>query len=140
MIKKFSKLNENNKEYDSFIINVKYDVGYSDIGIENILTNALQKYYTGGQDIIYIDKSDYRIKNSEIELKLIDSKYYNETYEVIYNKYRDNDEHIDNEDEVFDFVKKSIELIKYYSYRSVYTMDKRQKADINIISITKKVN
>jgi hypothetical protein len=140
-IKKWKQfLNENKTEQcDSFIINVRYDVGYSDIDTKNILTSALQKTYKGWDNIVIFDtwNFDYKVKNSNIELRLIDSKYYDETYEVIYNQNRDEYDDFDNEDDVFNFVKKNIEKITHYTYRSVHTMDKRQKADIKIISVSK---
>lgn len=133
-------LNENKtKQYDSFVINVKYDVGYSDIDTKNILTSALQKTYKCWDNKVILDtwSFDYKVKNSDVELKLIDSKYDDETYEVIYNQNRDEYDDFDNEDDIFNFVKKNIEKITHYFYRSVYSMDKRQKADIKILSVSK---
>jgi hypothetical protein len=133
-------LNESKTEqYDSFIINVKYDVGYSDIDTKNILTSALQKTYKGWSDRVIFDNwsFDYKVKNSDIELRLIDSKYDDETYEVIYNQNRDEYDEFDNEDDIFKFVKKNIEKITHYTYRSIHSMDKRQKADIKILSVFK---
>ena len=48
-VKNFGQFQNENKteQYDSFIINVKYQVGYSDIDTKNILTSALQKSYKG---------------------------------------------------------------------------------------------
>lgn len=132
-LKKFEQfLNEEN--YDSFIINVKYDVGYCDIDSKNILTSALQKSYRGFDDKIFLD--DYSLKNN-IELKLIDSIYDDETYQVIFNKDLDEYNELDKEDDIFNFIKKTIESITYYSYRSVHSMDDLQKADIEIKSINK---
>lgn len=133
-------LNESKtKYYDSFIINVKYDVGYSDIDTKNILTSALQKTYNGWDDTVIFDtwSFDYKVKNSDVELKLIDSKYDDETYKVIYNQNRDEYDDFDNEDDIFKFVKKNIEKITHYTYRSIHSMDKRQKADIKISSVSK---
>ena len=131
---------EMRSQYDSFIINVKYDVGYSDIDTKNILTSALQKKYKGWCDIVIFDNWSfyYTVKNSDIELRLIDSKYYDETYEVIYNQNKDEfDNEFDNDTDIFNFVKKNIEQITHYTYRSIHSMDKRQKADIKILSVSK---
>ncbi len=133
-------LNKNKTEgYDSFIINVKYEVGYSDIDIKNILTSALQKYYKGWDNKVILDTwdFDYKVKNTTIELMLIESKYYDETYEVIYNQNKDEYDEMDDKTDVFNFVKKCIERITHYTYRSVYSMDERQKADIKILAVSK---
>jgi hypothetical protein len=133
-------LNESKTEqYDSFIINIKYDVGYSDIDTKNILTSALQKTYKGWSDRVIFDNLsfDYKVKNSDVELRLIDSKYDDETYEVIYNQNREEYDEFDNENDIFKFVKKNIEKITHYTYRSIHSMDKRQKADIKILSVSK---
>lgn len=47
---------------------------------------------------------------------------------------------MDNEDVIFNFVKECIEKITYYTYRSIYNMDKIQKTDIKILSISKIVD
>ena len=133
-------LNENKTEqYDSLIINVKYEVGYSDIDPKNILTSALQKSYTGWDNKVILDtwSFDYKVKNSDVELVVVESKYGDETYKVIYNQNRDEYDKMDNEEDIFNFVKKCIERITYYTYRSVHSMDKRQKADIKILSVLK---
>lgn len=123
---------------DSFIINVKYDVGYSDIETKNILTSALQKSYNGWSDTVILDtwSFDYKVKNSDIELIVVESKYGDETYKVIYNQNRDEYSEMDNSIDIFNFVKKRIERITHYTYRSVHSMDKRQKADIKILSVS----
>jgi len=123
-------------QYDSFIIKIKYETGYSDIDTKNILKTALQKYYDGFGDKVFLS-FDYKIKNSNVELILIESKYDDETYKVIYNLYRDEYDEMDNEIDIFNYVKECIERITYYAYRSVYSMDKRQKTDIKILSVSK---
>ena len=130
-------INDNNKLYDSFTINVKYEVGYCDIDPKNILTSALQKKYKGWEKTIFLDTwgFNYTVKNSDIELKLIDSTYDNETYEVIYNKNRDKYDEFDNENDIFELVLESIKRITHYTYRSEYSMDKVQKSDIKILTI-----
>jgi len=133
-------LNENNTEQcDSFIINVKYKAGYVDIDTKNILTAALQKSYKGWDNKVILDtwSFDYIVKNSAIELIVIESKYDDETYKVIYNQNKDEYDEMDNEENIFNFVKKSIERITYYTYRSIYSIDKRQKADIKILLVSK---
>lgn len=133
-------LNENKTEqYDSFIINVKYEVGYSDIDPKNILTSALQKSYKGWGNKVILDpwSFDYKVKNSDVKLVVVESKYDDETYKVIYNQNRDEYDEMDNEEDIFNFVKKRIERITHYTYRSVHSMDKRQKADIKILSVLK---
>ena len=124
---------------DSFIINVKYDVGYSDIDTKNILTSALQKSYDGFGNKVILDtwSFDYKVKNSDIELIVIESKYSDETYKVIYNQNRDEYDEIDNDVDIFNFVKKCIERITHYTYREFHSMDKRQKVDIKILSVSK---
>ena len=140
-VKNFGQfLNENKTEqYNSFIINVKYDVGYCDIDTKNILTSALQKFYKGWDNKVILDtwRFDYKVKNSDIELIVVESKYDDETYTVIYNKNRDEYDEMDNEDDIFNFVKKCIQRITHYTYRSVHSMDDRQKADIKILSVSK---
>lgn len=137
-VKNFGQfLNENKiEQYDSFIINVKYEVGYCDIDTKNILTSALQKSYKGWDNKVILNtwSFDYKVKNSDIELIVVKSKYDDETYKVIYNQNRDE---MDNEEDVFNFVKKCIERITHYTYRSVHSMDERQKADIKILSVSK---
>jgi len=130
------------KEYDSFIINVKYDVGYCDIDEKNLLLRALQKTYKGWDGKVYLNtwSFNYKVKNSDVELKLIKSVYYDETYEVIYNQDREEFQDFDAEEDIFNFVKKIIEGITYYSYRSEYSMDTKQKASIKILSVTKESN
>lgn len=123
----FLKESEGDK-YDSFIINVKYEVGSCDIDPKSILTSALQKKYKGWGNVVILDN---------IELKLIDSKYDSETYEVIYNKDKDEYDKIDNEIDVYNLVDKIIRGVTYYTYRSGYTMDTRQKTDIKVISVEK---
>ena len=134
-------LNENKTgQYDSFIINVKYEVGYSDIDTKNILTSALQKSYKGWDNKVILDTCwsfDYKVKNSDVELVVVESKYDDETYKVVYNQNRDEYDEMDNEEDIFNFVKKCIERITYYTYRSDHSMDKRQKADIKILSVLK---
>lgn len=117
---------------DSFIINVKYDVGYSDIDTKNILTSALQKSYNGFGNTVFL--------NSDIELKVVESKYYDETYKVIYNQNIDEYDEIYNEEDTFNFVKKCIERITHYTYREFHSMDKIQKSDIKILSLSKEVD
>ena len=140
-VKNFGQfLNENKTgQYDSFIINVKYEVGYSDIDTKNILTSALQKSYKGWDNKVILDtwSFDYKVKNSDVELIVVESKYDDETYKVIYNQNRDEYDEMDNEEDIFNFVKKCIERITHYTYRSVHSMDKRQKADIKILSVSK---
>ena len=123
----------------SFIINVKYEVGYSDIDTKNILTSALQKSYKGWDNKVILDtwSFDYKVKNSDVELVVVESKYDDETYKVVYNQNRDEYDEMDNEEDIFNFVKKCIERIKHYTYRSVHSMDKIQKADIKILSVLK---
>ena len=140
-VKKWKQfLNENKTEqYDSFIINVKYEVGYSDIDTKNILTSALQKSYKGWDNKVILDtwSFDYKVKNSDVELVVVESKYDDETYKVVYNQNRDEYDEMDNQEDIFNFVKKCIEKITHYTYRSVHSMDKRQKADIKILSVLK---
>ena len=140
-VKNFGQfLNENKTEqYDSFIINVKYEVGYSDIDTKNILTSALQKYYKGTNNKVILDtwRYDFKQKNSDVELVVVESKYYDETYKVIYNQNRDEYDEMDNEEDIFNFVKKCIESMDHYTYRSIHSMDNRQKADIKIVSVLK---
>lgn len=140
-VKNFGQfLNENKTEqYDSFIINVKYEVGYSDIDTKNILTSALQKYYKGTNNKVILDtwRYDFKQKNSDVELVVVESKYYDETYKVIYNQNRDEYDEMDNEEDIFNFVKKCIERMTHYTYRSIHSMDNRQKADIKIVSVLK---
>ena len=140
-VKNFGQfLNENKTEqYDSFIINVKYEVGYSDIDTKNILTSALQKYYKGTNNKVILDtwRYDFKQKNSDVELVVVESKYYDETYKVIYNQNRDEYDEMDNEEDIFNFVKKCIERMTHYTYRSIHSMDNRQKADIKILSVLK---
>ena len=140
-VKNFGQfLNENKTEqYDSFIINVKYEVGYSDIDTKNILTSALQKYYKGINNKVILDtwRYDFKQKNSDVELVVVESKYYDETYKVIYNQNRDEYDEMDNEEDIFNFVKKCIESMDHYTYRSIHSMDNRQKADIKILSVLK---
>ena len=140
-VKNFGQfLNENKTEqYDSFIINVKYEVGYSDIDTKNILTSALQKYYKGTNNKVILDtwRYDFKQKNSAVELVVVESKYYDETYKVIYNQNRDEYDEMDNEEDIFNFVKKCIERMTHYTYRSIHSMDNRQKADIKIVSVLK---
>ena len=140
-VKNFGQfLNENKTEqYDSFIINVKYEVGYSDIDTKNILTSALQKYYKGTNNKVILDtwRYDFKQKNSDVELVVVESKYYDETYKVIYNQNRDEYDEMDNEEDIFNFVKKCIESMDHYTYRSIHSMDNRQKADIKILSVLK---
>jgi hypothetical protein len=141
LVKNFGQfLNENKTEqYDSFIINVKYEVGYSDIDTKNILTSALQKYYKGTNNKVILDtwRYDFKQKNSDVELVVVESKYYDETYKVIYNQNRDEYDEMDNEEDIFNFVKKCIERMTHYTYRSIHSMDNRQKADIKILSVSK---
>jgi len=137
-VKKFEQFSNDNKSFDSFKINIKYEVGQSDIDTKNILMSALQKLYNGWKNIVILDwYSDQKIKNSAIELRLIDSKYDDETYEVIYNQYREDDEELDSEEDVINYVESAIKKITYYTYRSQYSMDKKQKTDIKILSFTK---
>ena len=114
---------------DSFIINIKYDVGYCDIDTKNILTSALQNSYNGFGNTVFL--------NSDIELKVVESKYGDETYKVIYNQNRDE---MDDEEDTFNFVKKCIGRITHYTYRSIHSIDKRQKSDITILSVSKEVD
>ena len=141
MIIKYKEfLNENNTiKHDSFKIKVDYEVGYADIDTRGILLSALQKSNTGWSDICYLDgySFKYEPKNSKIMLKEIDSTYGSEIFEVIYNEYRDEFDVLDKEDDIFINVKDIINRITFYTYRSVYTMDKRQKTDIKIKNITK---
>lgn len=133
-------LNENKTEqYDSFIINVKYEVGCSDIDVKNILTSALQKSYKGWDNKVILDtwSFDYKVKNSDVELVVVESKYDDEIYKVVYNQNRDEYDEMDNEEDIFNFVKKCIERITHYTYRSIHSIDKRQKADIKILSVLK---
>lgn len=127
------------KEHDSFNVNVKYEVGQCDIDTKGILTSALQKSHKGWDNIVILNNFsfNYKTKNSDIELQLIDSKYDDETYQVIYNKNRDEFDELDNESDVFNFVEKTIKQITYYSYRSIHTMDDKQKSDIKILSVSK---
>src|SRR5574344_1525637 len=87
-VKKWKQfLNENKTEqYDTFIINVKYEVGYSDIDTKNILTSALQKSYKGWDNNVILDtwSFDYKVKKSDVELVVVESKYDDETYKVVY--------------------------------------------------------
>lgn len=108
---------------DSFIINVKYEVGYCDIDTKNILTSALQRSYNGFGNKVILDtwSFDYKVKNSDIELIVIESKYSDETYKVIYNQNRDEYDEIDNDVDIFNFVKKCIERITHYTYRSIHS-------------------
>lgn len=68
---------------------------------------------------------------------VVESKYDDETYKVVYNQNRDEYDEMDNEEDIFNFVKNCIERITHYTYRSVHSMDKRQKADIKILSVLK---
>jgi hypothetical protein len=113
---------------DSFIINVKYDVEYCDIDPKNILTSALQKSYNGFGNTVFL--------NSDIEMIVVESKYYDETYKVIYNQSRDEYDEMDNEEDTFNFVKKCIGRITHYTYRTIHSMDKIQKSDIKILSVS----
>ena len=138
-IREFLNENVENKISDSFIINVKYDVGYADIDTKGILLSALQKTYKGWSDIAIVNgySFDYTIKNSDVKLKLVESKYYSETFEVTFNENRDEYDELDNVDYVFKYVSDIIKKITHYTYRSIHTMDKKQKTDIKILSISK---
>lgn len=47
---------------------------------------------------------------------------------------------LDNEEDIFNFVKKCIGRITHYTYRSIHSMYKRQKSDIKILSVSKEVD
>lgn len=124
---------------ESFIINVKYDVGYCDIDSLNILTSALQKTHEGWRNKIILNTNvnNTNVKNSNIELIAMDTcKYYDESYKVVYNLNEGKYVEMDNKEDIFNFVKECIERITYYSYRSVHSMDDKQRTDIEIISIS----
>jgi len=128
---------DKNEKYDTFKINVLFEVGSIDIDSKGILLSALQKTNMGWGDYVRLDKYSLNnpLVNSDVKLTQTNCKYENETFEVKYNEYHDGD--YDTEDNVFNYVKECIESIKYYSYRSVHSMDDRQRAEIKILSIKK---
>ena len=156
MITKFYKfLNEdNNEKYDSFKINVKYEIDYCELEHnELLLLCSLQKVnrYSSEEQSVNLEKYsfDYEPKNGSVLLKLMDStnsKIIENIFEVRYNTdkdyYSDMDEEFiahtnDDEEKIFNYVKVCINDITYYSYRTEYEMDDRKKTNIKIKSITK---
>ncbi len=119
---------------DSFLINVKYEVGSADIDTKGILTSALQKTFGGWNSLILFD---YGLSQT-IQMEVFDSKYENETYKVTYNHNLDEYDKPSNENEIYDFVYKNINKITFYTYRSIHSMDLKQKTIIIILSIIKK--
>lgn len=145
IIKRFATfVNEEQKDLSSksntFKIKVSYEVGQIDIDSKGLILLALQKMYMGWDNIAQINDKfsfNYTIKNSEVKLTQIESSYKNEVFEVRYNEDHEEYVEFDKEEDVFNFVKELIMNIKYYAYRSIHSMDKKQKADIKILSVTK---
>jgi len=132
-------LNESAQNFDSFKINVKYTCGVCDIDSKNLLTDALQKVNGGYDNYVTLDRYsfNYRPKNSNVKLEVISSTYDKVSYLVKYNIDLDSYDDRDDEETIFKYVEETIKQITFYSYRSVYSMDKRQKTDISVISVEK---
>ena len=128
---------------NQFKLKVTYVTGYADIDTKGVLTQALQKKYSGYQDKVFLYEtisygplSLYKI-NSFIKLRVFSSKYEEEVYTVTYND--DPQEPKDAEVDILEYVIESIKCITYYKYRSVHSMDTVQKVDISIIKVEKTI-
>jgi len=132
-------LNESTQNFDSFKINVKYTSGACDIDSKNLLTDALQKVNGGYGNYVTLDRFSfkYKPKNSNVKLEVISSTYDKVSYLVKYNIDLDEHDERDDENTIFKYVEETIKQITHYSYRSVYSMDKRQRTDISVISVEK---
>lgn len=133
-------INSNPKKFDSFNIKVEFEVGHCDIDTDMILLSALQKSYMGWEKTVILNTWSYvYTPKNEVELQLTSTRWdgKDDAYRVIYNKKREELDELDYEENVFKFVEDAIKKITHYSYRSIFSMDVRQKTDIKIISITK---
>ncbi len=97
---------------NEFIIEVKYCF---DNSIQNNILKDLQNMYSGWKNIIILNRysSEYTIKNSDVELLLIESNINTnnivlDKFHVLYNQNKHGYSEKDSEDIVFNFVKESI--------------------------------